>query len=359
VSIASLVPIAGVIANSTSKQQTVKQANIKECFNISERRKISFTMKGSISALQSQMKKQFEFLFKPQQTPRLKDYPWILSAEADQAPIPTIWESFKRKHNIQIGTQMASKLLKEDAYAFPSQFNKDVTKTLDKTFKLLSNEPTKKQLEAVMTDALASLYASKTQTLIKFEKYPKFEFNPLKIKINSFHFTFGPLHPDFAQSNSNPDHQTSNSNTDIQTDQTVLAPNIQPNPNSTQPSSNLQNNPKYKSQQWFDFLTINLPEQHSIFHSHQRQNELLKIAKSQGVHFKINTTIQCDLQFAIFNKNDLPLVRDQRDFINVDFTSPHFTPFDEIFVLQGDGSWRLCWDWKIVDIDGVAERFMQ
>jgi hypothetical protein len=214
----------------------------------------------------------------------------------------------KSKHFINSGTERARKLFKNDAYAFPHQFQTDASNLVKESFRLLSSSDSKSKemLEKYMVQGLASKFQIGNDNLSKQNQSASFSItsDPI-IVINSFHFTYGPF----------------------------------PIP------------PDYVAQDWFEFITIMLPKEDSVFESHPRQNELLSKAEDQGCHFRVNTTVEMEIEFTINNAQSLPLIRDKRQFIDISFTTPHFSPWDQIFDLQSDGTWKLNWDWKIFDID--------
>jgi hypothetical protein len=252
------------------------------------------------------MKNSLFSLFSSTKPTTLKNYPWKISLSQE---IPSIWASFKMKHLEKAGEKLANSLLKE-AYHFPMNFTKDSLKVVSKTLEVLSEDgANKSKLLETMADGIAQLYVDGFKKLEKEEKSVEFLFQPKDVKITGFHFTFGPLEI----------------------------------PNG------------YVQQEWFEFVTIILPEADSTFVSHPRQNELLEMAKLQGCHFRVDCLVRGDLEFVLYRK-DLPLLRDKRDSFKVSFTSPHFTPHQEIFKLKNDGTWELLWNWKIIDIDDSLKK---
>jgi hypothetical protein len=238
----------------------------------------------------------------------LLDYPWTLETNTLARPIPSFWDTIRSKHLLNMGYSRARKLFKDEAYPFPYQFEADASKIITNCLKLLSSEqgaiPAK--LQEFMVDGMVNRYKAGTDQLIETDKAPSYVFHSSpNIRINAMHFTYGPFPP--------PEN--------------------------------------YVSQKWLDFMTIMLPKDEAIFESHPRQNELMKNAENEGCYLRIDTTAEFDIEFVISNSQGLPFLRDRRSFLDVSFTSPHFNPWDIIFDLQSDGTWKLNWDWKIVNID--------
>ena len=108
----------------------------------------------------------------------------------------------------------------------------------------------------------------------------------------------------------------------------------------------------YSIQHWFSFLSLVVPKEDQVFRNYPHQKEVLKRAKDDGVYLRINTTVSLPIQFSIIdNSTDVVKLQDRRNEFQMEFVSPHFTPWDEIFALQKDGSWKLKWRWRVSDID--------
>ena len=233
------------------------------------------------------------------------EFPWQLSS-IENKPLPAVMDTIKQAHYRNLGITRARKLLKDDAYNFPKQFNLDSAKVFVDTLDALPTNESK--LKDLMTMELYELYAKGLSRLASKKETISFEFHSEpKVRVNKLHFYYGPS----------------------------------PIPEN------------YITQNWLDLISITLPQEDAVFESHGRQSELMQRAEKEGCYFRIDTTIDVDLEFTLFNENGLPLIRDCRSFVDVEFTSPHFTPFDEIFDLQEDGTWKLGFPWRIVDIDRV------
>jgi hypothetical protein len=208
---------------------------------------------------------------------------------------------------MNMGLVRARKLFKDEAYLFPFQFESDATQIVKNCFDQLSTNDAGKEeiLEQFMVDGLVKKYALGYQSLSRESKVPSYLLHSLSgIKLTGMHFTYGPFPP--------PD--------------------------------------SYVGQQWFDLITIMLPKQYAEFESHPRQKQLMEQAEAEGCHVRIDTTVELDLEFVLSNAQGLPLLRDRRSFIDISFTSPHFTPWDQIFDLDLEGNWKLNWSWKIANI---------
>jgi hypothetical protein len=240
----------------------------------------------------------------------LSNFPWKLSSQVHQKPLPSVWESIKTEHLKNLGIVRARGLLRNDAYNFPDQFNADALEVFNESVQKLSVKggPSQDDLEQLMDPGLASLYCRGLADLREHGQSIAFvtKSKPL-LRINQIDFTYGPL----------------------------------PVPED------------HIAQNWFNYITLIIPKDQSQFKTHQHQNYLLEQAGKIGCSFRLDCTIKLDLEFVLSNENELPLLRDQRSSIQVTFTSPHFNPWDEIFNLQEDGTWKLAFRWKIVDIDDV------
>ncbi|KAJ1555397.1 hypothetical protein HK096_001546 [Nowakowskiella sp. JEL0078] len=114
---------------------------------------------------------------------------------------------------------------------------------------------------------------------------------------------------------------------------------------------------EYVQQHWWSLITLLIPPGDDSFVSHPRQQEIMKIASDQGVVMRIDVRVDLDrlggVEFVHWDKNGIPTVRDKRSKIDLQFISPHFTPWDELFELDEAGEWRLRFRWRISDIDGL------
>ncbi|KAJ3256390.1 hypothetical protein HK103_005519 [Boothiomyces macroporosus] len=230
-------------------------------------------------------------------------------------PIPTFWESVKARQNLKLASERISKHLKDDAYEFPFKFQEDVAKTVKEAFSALSNPETasdENTLGQHMTRGIASQFVTGYHNFKQKNQSVEFKISkPINVVVTGAHLYYGPF----------------------------------PAPEG------------YVAQNWLGFLTLIIPGEHSNFENHTRQKELLKSASDEGVYFRIDTIVETDIEIIVTDDSTgLPVLRDRRTRFGVTFTSPHFTPWDEIFDLQPDYSWKLKWDWKMSDVDGVLKK---
>jgi hypothetical protein len=208
---------------------------------------------------------------------------------------------------VEVGIERAKKHLL--SYDFPSQFLEDVTIVTKDVFKTLSNPETAGNEEALyplMMRGLSQQYAAGYRTLASQGETVEYNIKSKpKLRVTGFHFTYGPY----------------------------------PAP------------PKYVAQNWVNIITLVIPEEDSMFISQPHQKRLMKKAQDDGCYMKIDVQATMDIEFVVKDKNDIPIIRDKRDRVDLQFVSPHFTPWDEIFDLQADGTWRLRWAWRLSDID--------
>ncbi len=205
-------------------------------------------------------------------------------------------------------------LLKDEAYNFPYQFYTDATETLINSFGILSDPNQMKSggcdLDQVMIASLADTFKSGFESLHSNDLQVEFIWHEKpKISLDGFYFTYGPF----------------------------------PVPDG------------YLNQDWLDFITYVVPKEDAEFQSQPRQQEVAKNAEKAGCYIRIDTVVDCDLEFVVKNlSGNIPLLREHRKRLEVSFMSPHFDPWDEIFDIQNDESWKLRWSWKICDIDHVC-----
>jgi hypothetical protein len=114
------------------------------------------------------------------------------------------------------------------------------------------------------------------------------------------------------------------------------------------------NPPKYLCK---DSILIMAPflyrKEDAEFQSHPKQKAIVNTAERAGCCVRIDTLVTCDLEMVMKTlSSDIPLLRDRRKRLDVSFMSPHFTPWDDLYELDGE-DWKLRWKWKISDIDSV------
>lgn len=103
---------------------------------------------------------------------------------------------------------------------------------------------------------------------------------------------------------------------------------------------------------YLGFLSVVTSRQNHDFVSHPDQKKVLKEATDAGCYIRVNAIVDANIEFTV-SKDGIPILKDSRKSIQLEFISPHFTPWDELFDLQPDGSWKLKWNWRVSDIDGI------
>jgi hypothetical protein len=104
-------------------------------------------------------------------------------------------------------------------------------------------------------------------------------------------------------------------------------------------------------------MTLIVPQSEDQFISYPHQTELLKRTSAEGAYIRISTEIKANLSFVITcTETGQVIMEDIRDVFKVEFVSPHFTQWDELYELQNDGTWKIKWSWRISDIDGLLVR---
>ncbi|KAI9206614.1 uncharacterized protein BJ171DRAFT_496333 [Polychytrium aggregatum] len=242
---------------------------------------------------------------------QVMDYPWLLSTAPPRQESPTVWSVLKEKHFLALGIERAKKHLHYPAYDFPMIFTEDIEPVVTNLFATLSDRNCSEEtLQPVMIRALVDRFLPAYRAMQ--EKGQRVEFvlcgKPVA-SVTGLHFTYGPY----------------------------------PAP------------PDYVTQHWWNFLTLMVPEEDGLYQSHSQYKALMQRAMDDGVYMKINCRVKCDLEFILWDKNDIPLVRDRRQRVDIQFISPHFTPWDEIFDTDDAGKWHLKWAWRVSDIDDMIK----
>ncbi|KAJ3170620.1 Signal peptidase complex catalytic subunit S11A [Geranomyces variabilis] len=245
------------------------------------------------------------------------EYPWLLSTQPARRPRPTFWSVLRDKHFLAVGTARARKHLNHPTYDFPDQFCDDAGRVARDLFAALS-DPLRAKDEAglapVLVRAVAERFAAGARSLtakgLRVEYVLKGE---PKVTVTGTHFTYGPY----------------------------------PAPAG------------FVAQQWWSLIELVIPEEDGTFSSHPRQKEIMQRAADDGVFFKVDTRVACDVEMILSDAaSGMPIIRDRRRNVDLQFVSPHFTPWDEVFELDEQGEWLLRWKWRISDIDWLVESSM-
>eukprot|EP00842_Homolaphlyctis_polyrhiza_P005359 jgi/Hompol1/5824/HPOL_004729-RA len=287
------------------------------------------------------------------------DYPWLLSTAPSREETPSFWQVVKEKHFLRVATARCKAHLHEPAYGFPSQMLSDAGQTTLAAFEAFSNPETAgsvDDLQPLMVRGLAQMFVDGHQSLIAKGCSPSFSWRPVSSVI--------PTNSDETVVNSTQSALAARPASALDTPIELR----KPLPFSMRLKSvhltygPYPSPPDYVAQDWFSFIRLMIPAIDSEFESHPRQKEILKAAEDDGVYIRANVVIDGDLEFVLTdNASGMPLLRDRRSRIEIQFISPHFTPWDEIFEIQpSNGEWRLRWNWRISDIDGLlAQRLEQ
>ncbi|KAJ3112776.1 hypothetical protein HDU96_004191 [Phlyctochytrium bullatum] len=263
----------------------------------------------------------------------LASYPWLLSSvparpqhlnEPIPVPntVPGFWDTMKQNHLLQLGINRAKVVLHDPAYEFPHDFQRDAAKVFKRFLGALSDPSSaasEDQLSELMLKRLAREFVAgwadlqskgrRAELSLKDFDAPASAPTPTPtVHVKSLYFTYGPY----------------------------------PVP------------PGYISQAWLGLFTIVIPEEDAHFVSHPRQKRVLRAAEDDGCYFTVRCRIPQTVYFRIVDEETGAVVlRDRREGVEVEFISPHFTPWDEIFELQPDGTWKLRWMWRLSDVDSL------
>ncbi|KAI8815864.1 uncharacterized protein EV422DRAFT_547883 [Fimicolochytrium jonesii] len=244
----------------------------------------------------------------------MSTYPWLLSSLPARRPRPTFWSALKEKHFLALGTARARKHLHHPTYDFPDQFNIDAAAVTQELLTLLGDPRTagdEDRLRDVMVKQLANRFAAGYRSMQAKGQDVRYTLTGTpRVTVSGLHFHYGPYPPPEG----------------------------------------------YARQQWWQFIELVIPAEDAQFTSHPRQKEIMKHAEDDGVYFKIDTRVDLDLEFVVVDKTSgMPLIRDRRRRVELQFVSPHFTPWDEVFELDAEGEWLLRWKWRVSDVDWLVE----
>ncbi|TPX56653.1 hypothetical protein PhCBS80983_g04391 [Powellomyces hirtus] len=245
------------------------------------------------------------------------DYPWLLSTSPPRRPRPTFWSVLRDKHFLAVGTARARKHLNHPTYDFPDQFCDDAAAVTQQLFETLSDPQRAADEEAlrpVLVKAVADRFAHGYRAMLAQGNRIEFVLKSKpKVTVTGTHFTYGPY----------------------------------PAPQG------------YIAQQWWSLIELIIPEEDGVFTSHPRQKEIMQRAMDDGVFFKVDVRVDCDLESIVTDeRSGMPIIRDTRRQLDLQFISPHFTPWDEVFELDSQGEWKLRWQWRISDVDWIVESMM-
>jgi hypothetical protein len=193
-------------------------------------------------------------------------------------------------------------------YDFPRQFLEEASVSTAQVFQILSDVEKQThagELSQVMAGLLANAFAKGNQELRDKDQVPKWTIQGKpKLNLLGVHCTIGPYPPPEG----------------------------------------------YQIQHVLPFMSLIVPVQDVEFVSHQRQLEVIKEAKKHGMFMRINVRLMNNVDFVCL-KQGLEVFKDTRHYVDLEFMSPHFNPYDELHHLDSDGEWHLSWDWRLSDVD--------
>ncbi|KAJ3071197.1 hypothetical protein HDU98_005679 [Podochytrium sp. JEL0797] len=128
--------------------------------------------------------------------------------------------------------------------------------------------------------------------------------------------------------------------------------------------------PTHILQHWLNFYSLVIPEQDSHRIEYHELKEIKQSAIDAGIVARVYVHFDARVEFSLVDqRTGIPVLRDVRDGFDLQFTSPMFTPWDDVLEPYvpadgkplGEGSlwkqnqreeeWRLKWDWRVCDVD--------
>ncbi|KAI8847938.1 hypothetical protein BC829DRAFT_444159 [Chytridium lagenaria] len=208
--------------------------------------------------------------------------------------IPTFWSALKQRHLLHLGTARAKKALHDPAYEFPHDFHRDAIAVFKAFCAVLSDPVRSRDMDAlmnVMMKRVAGRFADGANALKEVQR-------GVRIEIEEGSPT-----------------------------------------------------PSYVAQSWLGLFTLMIPGHDAGFTSQQHQRRVLKAAEDDGCYIKVRCRVDAKVVMTVVDeKTGIPVLRDRRESVEMEFVSPHFSPWDEIFE-EVEGGWRLKWCWRIADVD--------
>ncbi|ORY39616.1 hypothetical protein BCR33DRAFT_720066 [Rhizoclosmatium globosum] len=202
-------------------------------------------------------------------------------------------------------------------------------------FKLIPKSSSSSQSQSTSTSTSSSIIPSTTSTAIDLPKSPSSKallasdprfasLPPIPSHISSWHWIFGPCPPP-------PDHLY---------------------------------------QHWLNFYTLVIPQDVSTLMEYHELKDIKNRAIDEGIFVRIYVSFDVNVAVTLSDvRTGIPVYKDVRKGFDLQVTSPHYTPWDEVLepfapgagVEMGQGSfwkpnqrteeWRLKWDWRVCDVD--------
>lgn len=244
--------------------------------------------------------------------PALVQYPWLCSTSPSRKAPLGLWASLKQSHFKVLGIERAQNII--HGYDFPRQFVDEASDVIKEVFDSLSDPSQASsldQLSLIMSRNLAEPFVSGHAALASQNLTPRFRLGSRPhIHVTGLHFTYGPYPPP-------PDHIY---------------------------------------QDWFSFMTLVIPASDASFESHPRQSEILKKASEEGVFIRVQVRMNTDVTMELVDTTTQQVTfTDKRRFVDMEFMTPHFNPWDELSELDPEGEWRLRWKWRLSDMDYLIQ----
>ncbi|KAI8831296.1 hypothetical protein BJ741DRAFT_617212 [Chytriomyces cf. hyalinus JEL632] len=89
--------------------------------------------------------------------------------------------------------------------------------------------------------------------------------------------------------------------------------------------------PGYLYQHWLNYYTLVIPQERADDVDYHQLKKLKQHATEEGMFVRIYVSFDARVEFSLVDRTTgIPVYKDVRDRIDLQFTSPHFTPWDEI-----------------------------
>ncbi|TPX43730.1 hypothetical protein SeLEV6574_g04892 [Synchytrium endobioticum] len=298
------------------------------------------------------------------------DHPWLLSSSPARSPRPSLWSLLRDNYFLTVGTHRIRKHLHHPSYMFPEDFVDDAEKVVmdlipalnHATDDALASIPTRPHTEhSTLPSSVSSTSCGSSTTsataqladqLAPSVPSPISTLNHLSIPIDMDHpptleeLCLAPVSRLYREAAHRLACRGERAQWKLHT-----KPRIRPL------STHLTYGPYpipdgYVRQHWWDLMTLVVPQEEATFTTQQKQREILNRCIDQGTYIRVVAALDSEVEFSIWDvKNNVHLVLDKRHKILFEFSSPHFSAYDEVLELDEHGKWRLRWQWRVSDID--------
>ncbi|KAJ3083090.1 hypothetical protein HK102_001265 [Quaeritorhiza haematococci] len=324
-------------------------------------------------------------------------FPWLLSDSPPRKPLPTFWSTVRDKQLLAAGTKRARTHLHKP-YDFPHSFIDDATEAVKDLFDLMSDPERaceEEEVREIMIRALAERFIPEYRKLRERGQRVEFLFPQRSLATKAKNRLLVSTDPEeqereaarrrnastpllpageeeehqhlelsrsvmamdgskSAVQSYTPEEYVEDKWEGIPLDIRVTGVNFTYGPYPPPPDHVVQN--------WWNFVNLVIPKEDSFFKSYPDQKRVMQRAMDEGVYIKVDTVLEAHVEFVLWDENGgagaMPLMRDRRKRIEIQFVSPHFNPWDEIFELDERGKWRLRWQWRVSDIDHLVRSAM-